>query len=364
MKQSTLATGVRGVAWKRDAVRLAEKLAGFPREQLLTAATPLQPMRRLSGCLGGPEIWVKRDDLTGLTFGGNKVRQMEFFVGDALTKGADVFVAGGSYAQSNHARIASAAARAAGLEPVIVVRPGGLVRRSGGNALLVHLLCDDVRVCPELADAPSDRLAEVAARRNVFDRIAAEYRARGRKPYCLYGSSIPLGVMGYVAATIELQHQFDEAGIKPDWVVVTSLGSTQAGLELGTRILQLPWRVCGMAYMPTGGQGNNPIARLINEAAKLLEVAISVTPADLANRDEWSGPEYAASSMQSQEAMRLAAATEALILDPHYSAKGMAGLIGAIRSGLFRAGQTVVFIHTGGQPALFAYDEEPASDGD
>ena len=114
----------------------------------------------------------------------------------------------------------------------------------------------------------------------------------------------------------------------------------------------------------TGGQGNSPVARLINEAAKLLGVAISVTPADLANRDEWSGPEYAAPSVQSQEAMRLAAVTEALILDPRYSAKGMAGLIGTIRSGLFRAGETVVFIHTGGQPALFAYHEEPASDGD
>src|SRR5438105_4736541 len=105
------AANVEDVAWQSDAVRLAEKLADFPRYRLMTAPTPLQPMRRLSGCLGGPEIWVKRDDLTGLAFGGNKVRQMEFFIGDALAQGADVFVAGGSYAQSNHARIASAAAR-------------------------------------------------------------------------------------------------------------------------------------------------------------------------------------------------------------------------------------------------------------
>jgi 1-aminocyclopropane-1-carboxylate deaminase/D-cysteine desulfhydrase-like pyridoxal-dependent ACC family enzyme len=131
MNRQTLTMDVREVASKGGAMRLAEKLDGFPRQRLLTAATPLQPMRRLSRHLGGPEIWVKRDDLTGLAFGGNKVRQMEFFVGEALAKGADVLVAGGSYAQSNHARIASAAARAAGLEPVIVVRPGGMVPRSG-----------------------------------------------------------------------------------------------------------------------------------------------------------------------------------------------------------------------------------------
>jgi 1-aminocyclopropane-1-carboxylate deaminase/D-cysteine desulfhydrase-like pyridoxal-dependent ACC family enzyme len=320
-------------------------------------------MRRLSDRLGGPDIWVKRDDLTGLVFGGNKVRQMEFFVGDALAQGADVFIAGGNYAQSNHARIASAAARVAGLEPVIVVRPGGTAGCSGGNALLVRLLCDDVRVSTELSDVPRDRLAEVAARHRVFDQIVEEYRARGRKPYCLYGSSIPLGVMGYVAATIELQRQFDEAGIAPDWIVVTSLGSTQAGIELGARILGLPWRVCGMAYMPMDGRGNRPVAQLVNEAAKLLGVDVSVAVGDVVNRDEWSGPEYAMASAESREAMRLAATTEALILDPHYSAKGMAGLFAAIRAGEFGAGQTIVFIHTGGQTSLFTYEERPIAHG-
>jgi hypothetical protein len=147
--------------------------------------------------------------------------------------------------------------------------------------------------------APSDRLAEVAARRGVFDRIAAEYRARG--------SHIVSVARQFLWGSWDKSRSLSSCNTSPTkrgWLVVTSLGSTQAGLELGKRILQRPWRVRGMAYMPTDRQGNNAIARLINEAAKLLGVAVSVVPADLANRGEWSGPEYATPSVQSQETMR------------------------------------------------------------
>jgi L-cysteate sulfo-lyase len=344
--------------------RIEERLAALPRFRLIAAPTPLQPLRRLSERLGGPDLWVKRDDLTGLAFGGNKVRQMEFFVGEAKAQGADVLIGGGSYAQSNHARIVSAAARFAGLEPVIVVRPGGGVGRFGGNALLTRMLCSDLRVAAELADAPRDRLAEVEARRAIFDAIADEYRSRGHRPYCIYASSTPLGVMGYVAAAAELQRQFDEAGVAPEWVVATSLGATQAGLELGSRLIGASWRVCGFAYQPVDGAGNATVARLFNGAAHLLGLDLSVAAHDLVNRDEWSGPDYAAPSLQSREAMRLAATLEGLILDPVYSAKGMAGLIATIRSGMLRPDRSVVFVHTGGQVGLFAHDEEPRCDGD
>jgi len=346
------------------AARLEDRLAALPRYRLVAAPTPLQPLRRLSEHLGGPDLWVKRDDLTGLAFGGNKVRQMEFFVGEAKAQGADVLIGGGSYAQSNHARIVSAAARFAGLEPVIVVRPGGSIGRYGGNALLTRMLCSDVRVVAELADAPRDRLAEVEARRAIFDAIADEYRGRGRKPYCIYGSSDPLGVMGYVAAAGELQRQFDEAGVAPQCVVVTSLGATQAGLELGSRLLGASWHVWGLAYQPVDGAGDATVARLFNEAARLLGLDLSVATRDLINRDEWSGPGYAAPSPQSREAMRLSATLEALILDPVYSAKGMAGLIATIRSGVFRRDRPVVFVHTGGQVGLFAHCEESRGDVD
>ena len=185
--------------------QLALRLGRLPRYPLGTLPTPLQPMARLSEHLGGPELWVKRDDLTGLAFGGNKVRQLEFFIGEAVHQGADVLVGGGGYAQSNHARMCSAAARVAGLQPLVVVRPAGatasgadLVR--GGNAVLTRLLCDDIRVVAELAAAPTDRLAEVEARRRVFAAIADELVVAGHKPYVIYGTSVALGVMGYVAA--------------------------------------------------------------------------------------------------------------------------------------------------------------------
>lgn len=339
---------------------LEERLARLPRFQLATLPTPLQPMERLSAALGGPLLITKRDDLTGLAFGGNKVRQMEFFIGDAVAKGADVFIGGGGYAQSNHARICAAGARAAGLKPVIVVRPAteelGLVGADDqGNALLVRHFCDDVRVEAELTHVSRDRFAEVQARTSVFHRVADEYRQRGASPYVLLGSSIGLGAMGYVAAALELQDQFEREGIAPDYVAVTSLGVTQAGLELAVRLLGLPWRVIGLAYMPVGGKGSATVARLGTEAAALLDVELAIDPEDVVNLDEEAGPSYGMPSVASVEVSRNVARLEALLLDPVYTAKGLAGLVGAIRRGMLTREHTVVFVHTGGLPAMFAY---------
>lgn len=344
-----------------SAAELEERLRRFPHFALATLPTPLQPLRLLSKELGGPEIWVKRDDLTGLAFGGNKIRQLEYFVGAALADGADVLIGGGGYAQSNHARACSAAARAAGLEPVVVVRPAGPepspsdVDR-GGNALLTKLLCDDVRVEEQLSLAPTERLAEVAARREVFARVAEEYRGRGHRPYTIPGTSTALGVMGYLAASIELQLQFEAVGVSPDWVVCTSMGVTQAGLELGSRLLGVNWRVCGMAYRPMMSAAPLIISRLLEEAAALVGVDFSVPPEEVLNLEAEAGPAYGVPSNKSKEALKLTARTEGLLLDPVYTAKGMAGLISAIRTGFFSSKEVLVFVHTGGQPALFADD--------
>jgi 1-aminocyclopropane-1-carboxylate deaminase/D-cysteine desulfhydrase-like pyridoxal-dependent ACC family enzyme len=342
---------------------LAGRLDGLPRFSLATVPTPLQPMKRLSALLGGPRLLVKRDDLTGLAFGGNKVRQMEYFIGDALAHDADVFIGGGAYAQSNHARVCAAGARAAGLEPVIVVRPatddlGRTGQVDQGNALITAMLCDDVRPAPELEHASRDRLAEVAARRTVFEAIADEYAARGFKPYVLVGSSVGLGVMGYVWAALELQEQFEREGIEPDFVVVTSLGVTQAGLELAVRTLGLSWSVVGMAYMPVGGSGSQTVARLTEEAARLLKIDLAISHLEITNLDEDAGPAYGVPSSSSAEIARTMARCEGLLLDPVYSAKGMAGLAGAIKRGRFGPEHTVVFVHTGGQSALFAYGRD------
>ncbi|HEY1617045.1 MAG TPA: pyridoxal-phosphate dependent enzyme [Streptosporangiaceae bacterium] len=351
--------GADGTTHLRPA-ELAERLGRLPRYPLATLPTPLQPMERLSFALGGPRLLVKRDDLTGLAFGGNKVRQMEYFTGDALAAGADTFIGGGAYAQSNHARICAAGSRAAGLEPVIVVRPATqelhLAGQAGqGNALITAILCDDIRLAPELEHASRDRLTEVAERRAVFEAIAAEYRARGARPYVLVGSSVGLGVMGYVAAALELQAQFEREHIAPDFVVVTSLGVTQAGLELAVRVLRLPWSVVGMAYMPAAGSGSQTVARLMDEAASLLKIELAVDYREIVNLDEYAGPRYGVPSSRSSDIARTVARCEGILLDPIYSAKGMAGLAGAIEHGRFGPEHTVVFLHTGGQPAVFAY---------
>jgi 1-aminocyclopropane-1-carboxylate deaminase/D-cysteine desulfhydrase-like pyridoxal-dependent ACC family enzyme len=205
------------------------RLAELARYRLAATPTLLQDAPRLSAALGGPRILIKRDDLTGLVFGGNKVRQLEFVVGDALSRGADVFICGGGPAQSNHARAGTAAARAAGMQPVTVVQPNGKRRTPQGNALLVRLLGSDVRVAEALRDAPHDRLAQLACRRAVMERIADEYRARGRTPYVLVGSSIPLAVLGYVVAALELNTECLARGVQPDYVFVPRQGRLRPG---------------------------------------------------------------------------------------------------------------------------------------
>jgi 1-aminocyclopropane-1-carboxylate deaminase/D-cysteine desulfhydrase-like pyridoxal-dependent ACC family enzyme len=196
-------------------------------------------------------------------------------------------------------------------------------------------------------------------RRAVFAAVAEEYRRRGHLPYVILGTSVGLGVIGYVAAVLELQEQFEHLGLRPDWVVVTSLGATQAGLEVGSRLLGLPWKVCGMAYRPAMARGSEIVSTLAGDAARLLGVDLTLPADEILNLDHTAGPAYAVASGESRAAIDLACRTEALMLDPVYTAKGMAGLVRAVEEKLFTAGETVVFVHTGGLPALFAGLEEP-----
>lgn len=339
--------------------RLSKLLTRLPRARIATTPTPLIEVPRFSRELGGPRIFIKRDDLTGLAFGGNKIRQLEFFIGDALSARADVLIAGGSFAQSNHSRAAAAAARAVGMTPVIAVQPGGNYPGPVGNALLTHLLASDVRIIQELAEAPRiDRLAEVAFRRKIFERLAEEYRGNGRTPYIIVGTSVPLGVMGYVVATIELREQFDALGIEPDWICVTSMGATQAGLVLGRQLLGESYFVAGMAYQPADGSAGRWVAALAKGAAALIGVDPPLEPDDVVNDDREAGDGYGVLSDNARAAFQLLLRTEGLFLDPVYTAKGMAGLIRWIREGRIAPHETVVFVHTGGLPATFAYGPE------
>ena len=336
--------------------RIENQLQLLPRFALLAGETPLHELRRLSRSTGR-RIFVKRDDLTGLAFGGNKVRQAEFIVGEALARGADTLVAGGSFAQSNHTRVLAAAARVAGLDSVVLVRPGAgpASKDKCGNALLTRLLGSDIRVIAELKDAPEgDRLAEIEFRSKVFDRVADELREGGRKPYVVLGSSTALGVMGYVAAAAEVYRQARRLDISFSKVFVTSLGATHAGLELGARLLGDEHAVVGCAYQPANqAQAEASVRRLIGDGADLLELdePTNVTvQTDITD----AGRQYGVTTVQSRKALRIAAHCDALILEPTYTAKGFATMLRWITEGRVSDDESILFIHTGGLPSLFS----------
>jgi 1-aminocyclopropane-1-carboxylate deaminase/D-cysteine desulfhydrase-like pyridoxal-dependent ACC family enzyme len=323
--------------------------------------TPIQELRRLSASLNGVNIFVKRDDLTGLAFGGNKVRQMEFFLGEAVNHHADVLVAGGSYAQSNHARVAAAAARAAGLDSVILQRPtrGPLGAHTTGNGLLTRLLAGEVREMHELALAPrGDRLRELEGRRQAFSAVADEFRHAGRRPYVLYGSSAPLGVMGYLSATLELAEQLRNLDVEFSKIFVTSLGVTHAGLHLGAALARAPYQVIGIGYQPDSSGAQGWIQSLIDGALDVLGIEAPQMP-EIINDGRFGGPKYGVPSAEGSRAMAMAAQAEGLLLDPIYTSKGFAGLLQWISEGRIGRGESVLFIHTGGLPALFAQLGDP-----
>ena len=335
---------------------LETRLAGLPRFGLVPAVTPLQELTQLSRALER-RIFVKRDDMTGLAFGGNKVRQAEFFIGEALAQGADTILAGGSFVQSNHARVMAAAARAAGLDSVILVRPGrGQPATEGrGNALLTRLLAGEIRYVEALRDAPADdRQAEIAFRRGVFEEEAARLRRQGSNPYVIHGSSTALGAMGYVAAAGELNRQFEQQQLSFSKIFVTSLGATHAGLALGSHLLGSSIELIGVAYQPVEPE---PAAATIHDlfaaGARLLGVERPPAIAITTDVDE-AGARYGATTRRSREALRTAAASDSLLLDPTYTAKGFAALLRAIEEGRVERGESVLFVHTGGLPGLFA----------
>ena len=335
---------------------LRDQLALLPRFTLVSGKTPFQELTVLSDRLQR-RILVKRDDLTGLALGGNKVRQAEFFIGAARARGADCLLAGGSYPHSNHARVLAAAARVAGLEPVILFRPDGGAPRDDarGNALLTRLLASEVRFVDALRDAPdSDRRAEVEFRRQIFETEADRLREAGRTPYVVLGSSMALGVMGYVAAAIELHEQLRSLDISPTKVFVTSLGATHAGLELGARLLGEQYEVVGIAYQPTErAHAEATIEALVAEGARLLELEVPTATRIRTDVHE-AGDGYAMPTVRSRNALRVAAASDALVLDPTYTAKGFAGLLRWVEEERVADGETVVFLHTGGIPELLA----------
>jgi D-cysteine desulfhydrase family pyridoxal phosphate-dependent enzyme len=321
---------------------LRAALARFPTLPLVAHATPVEPMPRLSGLLGGgPRLLIKRDDAIPFAFGGNKVRKLAFVGAHALAEGADTLITAGGV-QSNHARATAAVAARLGLKAVLVAN-GDPPNRPTANALLDTLLGAEIVYVPGRDD-----------RAPAMQRIAQALRGQGRHPYVIpIGASVPLGALGYVQALLELLDQI----APPDAVVhSTSSGGTQAGLIAACRLLQLPTRIIGISADEASRTLQAQVRGIAAGIGELLG-ADDDAPARaeaIEVDDRFVGEGYGIATDASCEAITLAARTEAIFLDPTYTAKAMAGLISYVRQQRFTAGQTVVFWHTGGQVGLFA----------
>ena len=332
-----------------DRVRteLKDRIDRLPRQRLAFLPTPLENLPRLSAALGDVRVLVKRDDQTGLAFGGNKTRMLEFTLGRALADGADCIVAA-AYADSNHCRQAAAAAAKLALESWLVLGLQDGVPEWQGNLLLDHLL--GARIEFVRARGVADILAAAT------NRVAA-LRKKGRHPFLLTYSSDAraLGAIAHVAAFLELSIQLERACVRPHSLYVASGGNTYAGLLLGARLTQSNMRVVGIVPEGSSDEGRRAVESLLVRAAEMLELdwPLAVGPA-IELDDQFLGPGYGLPSSGGNEALLLTARSEGLLLDPVYTAKGMAGLIAHAKSGRVPAGSTVVFVHTGGGPGIFA----------
>ena len=312
--------------------------------------TPLESAPRLSRILGGPRILIKRDDLTGLAFGGNKVRILEFLLGDAIEKGADVIITVGRF-QSNHARLTAAAARRAGLKPVLVLG-GPREPELTGNFLLDKLLGSDIRII--LTNEPPP-FAQAA----VLESVAEEFRTSGMTPYIIpSGGAGPFAGVAYYNCMLELYDQLVQVGQPANYIFLCSgSGGTQAGLALGAKALQTGMEVVGISDKHPTEFLATRISKIANETANLLGIKIELLPNEVRVRDEYVGEGLGVPTESDLKAIRLAAESEGLFLDPVHTGKALAGLIDHIQKGMIGPDETVVFLHTGGTPALFAYSE-------
>jgi L-cysteate sulfo-lyase len=321
----------------------------IPRIRLAHLPTPLEPLERLTAHFGRPQLWVKRDDCTGLALGGNKTRKLEFLIAEALQQGADTVITSGGI-QSNHVRQTAAAAARHGLDCHLVLNRNvprdNPVYGVSGNIQLDLLLGADIHIHP----AGSDRAAEMAA---LADRLAGS----GRRPYVIpLGGSNPLGALGYAVAAREIDEQTRELGFVPDALVhACSSGGTQAGLVAGFASLDSQVPVIGVDIGNEAAEVRSTTTMLTDACARLIGIdAPSLAPrVDVA--EGFGGEAYGIPTAEMRAAVELLARTEGLVLDPVYTGKAMAALLDMIASGRFAAGDNVIFLHTGGAPALFAY---------
>ncbi|MGC6488610.1 MAG: D-cysteine desulfhydrase [Planctomycetota bacterium] len=326
-------------------------LSRFPRRRYTQHPTPIEHLPHFSAALGGPQIWIKRDDQLGLTPGGNKTRKLEFLVADALAQGADTLVTCGA-PQSNHCRITLSAAVKEGLKCRFVIEervPGSYDERGSGNHFLFRLMgVEDIRLVPGGSDMAA-----------AMQEVALELEAEGRKGYVIPGGgSNALGGLGYVACTQELQQQLFEQDLQIDRVVVGSGSSgTHGGMVAGFLGNHLDIALTGVGVSRDPEDQAPLVRREAQAVCDLLELGVTVPEDKVHCVGGYWQPKYSVPNDAMIEAVRLMARTEGVLLDPVYTGKIVAGLIGMVRDGTIGSHENVLFLHTGGMPSLFAYED-------
>jgi D-cysteine desulfhydrase len=325
-------------------------LARFPRRRYTPYATPIDPMPALTRELGGANLFVKRDDLLGLTAGGNKTRKLEFLLADALEQGADTLVTTGAV-QSNHCRLTLAAAVKEGLKCRLVLEervPDSYDPNASGNNFLFKLLgVEDITVVPLGTDLAA-----------AMHEVAADLEKQGRKGYIIPGGgSNPLGALGYVACAEELLTQTFEMGLKLDAIVASSgSGGTHAGMVVGMHGNNSHIPITGISVRRPKDVQEGNIHKLASATAELLGLP-DVPKEQVTVFDDYVGEGYSLPTESMIEAVKMLAKLEGILLDPVYTGKTMAGMIDLVRKGHFGENQNVLFLHTGGSPALYAYQD-------
>ena len=324
-------------------------LARFPRVKLCQAPTPLERLPRLTAELGGPDIWMKRDDLTAMGGGGNKVRKLEFLAGAALAEGADHLVTQGAV-QSNHVRQTAAVAAKLGLACTAVlehrIETNDSAYLNSGNVLLDRLMGTHIEYRPGGTDMQA-----------AIEEVGARLTSQGAKPYLIPGGgSNAVGALGYAAVAQELLSQVNDMGLQVDRLVhATGSAGTQAGLVAGLHAMSSPVRVLGIGVRAPRDRQEANVLRLAQATAAHMGVDRPVPAAAVEANCDYVGGGYGIPTPGMIEAVRMVARLEGIFLDPVYSGKGMAGLVDLIRRGVFTKGQNVVFLHTGGSTGLFGY---------
>jgi L-cysteate sulfo-lyase len=323
-----------------------ESLARFPLAQL---PTPIEELKSLLRELGGPELLIKRDDQTGLALGGNKTRKLEFLVGQALEQGADTLVTAGA-AQSNHCRQTAAAAARAGLRCELLLN-GTKPELPNGNVLLDELLGARIHWIQL-----SERVAKLC-------ELPDQLRKEGSKPYVIpVGGSNGVGATGYVLAMIELVEQLDGINRRVDHVVfASSSGGTQAGIVVGAKVTGFDGKLHGVSVDKDdrgGAPYDHELADIANETAKYIGFDAKFTAGDFNVDYGYLGGGYGVASDLERGAIRLLGSREGILLDPVYTGRSMGALLDLVRKKAFRPDETVLFWHTGGAPALFAYAKD------